>query len=100
MRRSSIVAMALAAVLGAPQTSEGQTRTYQVRGKEVRLEVDRSQVLVVPQANVSPAKAAEAAFSAQAKTLRVANSAEAVASWMRSAAPQEVRKVRGVLVQL
>jgi hypothetical protein len=82
--------------LAAPAGAFAQTVSYEVRGKTVRLEVDREHLLVRPQKDVGARQAAEAAVRAQSESLKV--SPAPYLKQLAETPPIAIRQVRGVLV--
>jgi subtilisin family serine protease len=85
-----------AGILFAPAGVFGQTVSYEVRGRTVRLEVDPDHLLVRPQKDVGALQAAEAAIRVQAEALGV--NAKGFLDDLKARPPVAVRQVRGVLV--
>jgi subtilisin family serine protease len=86
----------LAVLLSAPADAFGQTVSYEVRGRTVRLEVDPDHLLVRPQKEVGALQAAEAAIRAQAEA--VGGNAKSYLKGLKTQPPIAIRQVRGVLV--
>src|SRR5438309_1179082 len=97
MRRFILLVAAFVS-LGLTGQAFGQTKTYTVNGKEVRLEVDPDHILVVPRGKVSRLAMVTQGIQAQARALRIDAPSQAEINRINKTGVTSVAKLAGYLV--